>query len=79
MESFTSNLFPLDFALRILVALERDSVETEGALLVDHTPTIKLVRTYENKISIQFQSSIKKQRTLGSQVFFITISLTTFS
>ena len=35
----------LEFALS-LVALECDSVETEGALPVDYTPIIKSVRAY---------------------------------
>jgi len=34
-----------------LGALEQRSVETEGALPVDHTLTIKLVRAYKIKIS----------------------------
>ena len=49
--------------MRLLVALERGYVGIEWALPVDHTPTIKSVRAYENKISIQFQSSIQKHCT----------------
>jgi len=63
VESFASNLSSLDFVMRLLIALERGSVGTEGTLFVDHTLTIKSVRAYKNKISIQFQSSIEKQRT----------------
>ena len=62
MESSTPNLSPLTSFLCLFVALERGSVGTEGALHVDHTMMIKSVRAYENKISIQFQSSIQKQR-----------------
>jgi len=36
-----SNLSPLDFVMRLLVALERGSVGTNGVLPVDHTSTIK--------------------------------------
>jgi len=52
MEISASNLSSLDFVLRLLVALECGSVGTEGALPVDHTPTIKSLKAYENKISI---------------------------
>jgi len=62
VESFAPNLSHLASIMRLLVALERGSVGTEGALHVDHTTMIKSVRAYENKISIQFQSSIQKQR-----------------
>jgi len=34
------------FSLSPLGALEQRSIETDGALLVDHTPTIKSVRAY---------------------------------
>jgi len=34
------------------------SVGTEKTLPVEHIPIIKSVKTYENKISIQFQFSI---------------------
>jgi len=47
--SSASSISPLD-------ALEQRSVKTEGALLVDHTPTIKSERAY--KISNQFQSKV---------------------
>jgi len=43
--SFVSSLFPPD-------ALEQCSAEKEGTLPVDHTPTIKSVKTY--KIIISF-------------------------
>jgi len=46
MESFVSNLSSLDFVMRLLVAMERDFVETEGALPIDHTLTIKSVRAF---------------------------------
>jgi len=40
-------VLPLVFLLwNLFVALERDSVETEETLPVDHTPTIKSVRAY---------------------------------
>ena len=46
VESFVSNLSPLDFVLRLLVELDYSYVRTEETLLVDHTPTIKSVRAY---------------------------------
>ena len=49
--------------MRVLGALERGTTGIEGALPIDHTPTIKLVRAYENKISIQFQFNIQKYLT----------------
>ena len=42
----TPNMSPLESVPRLLVALERGSVETKGALPVDHTSTIKSVRAY---------------------------------
>jgi len=60
VESFSPNLSPIDFVLRLPVVLDRG---TKGPIPVDHTLTIKLVRAYENKISIQFEFSIQKQRT----------------
>ena len=49
VKSSTSDLSPLESVLCLLVALERGSVETEGALPIDHTPTIKLVRAYKTR------------------------------
>jgi len=46
VRSSTSNLSPLEFVLRLLVALERGYVGMEEALPIDHTSTIKLVRAY---------------------------------
>ena len=46
--SSNSDLSSLESFLHLLVALERGSVETEGALPVDHTSTIKSVRAYLN-------------------------------
>jgi len=58
----TSDLSPLEFVLRLLVALERGSVETEGALLVDHTDD-QVSESIQNKRSTQLQTSIHKRRT----------------
>jgi len=46
VRSSTFDLSPLESILRLFVALERDFVEIEGALPVDHTPMIKSVRVY---------------------------------
>ena len=63
--SFRLTLSPVDLGGKLrFFALERDSVGIEGALPVDHTLTIKSVRAYKNKISIQFQSSFREQHTL---------------
>jgi len=46
VENSVPNLSLLDYVLRLLVALERDSVGTEETLPINHTPTIKSVRAY---------------------------------
>jgi len=46
VRSSTSDLSHLESVIRLLVALERGSVEIEGVSPVDHTPTIKSVRAY---------------------------------
>jgi len=43
LTSSTFGLSPLESVLR-LFSLERGFVETEGALPIDHTPTIKSVK-----------------------------------
>ena len=47
MESSSPYLSPLDYVMRFLVTLEHGSIGIEGVLPVDHTPTIKSVRTYK--------------------------------
>jgi len=53
--SSNSGLSPLESVLR-LVVLEHGSIEIEGTLIVDHTPTIKSVRSYLNLRSNSFQT-----------------------
>jgi len=80
-ESSAPNLSPLASVMFLLVALECGSVGTEGPIPVDHTLTIKSVKAYWNKISIQFQSSIQKHHTftwsLKTLLYFT--HLTTFT
>jgi len=80
VESSASNLSPLDFVLCLLLALKHGFVGTERDLPVDHTPRIKSMRAYEDKISIQFQSSIQKQHTFtwGLKPLLYLTRLTTF-
>ena len=52
--SSTSDLSPLESVLPLLIALERGSLEIEGALPVDHTSTIKSVRAYKTREVFSF-------------------------
>jgi len=61
VESSASNLSPLDSVMRLLVALEGGSVGTKGALKSHSDDQVS--ESIQNKMSIQFQSSIQKQHT----------------
>jgi len=72
MESSVSGLSPLG-------ALEQRYAGTEGALPIDHTPTIKSVRAYKIIISFGLKYSETTYLSRGSQAPFIVIPLTTFT